>query len=1319
MKPFYNTWFNKIRKSLFRIMAADRLILRRRIRNLEKSFKVRKSEMHLLEQMKNIESLYIRFAEKKSMRKSHLPILKYPSDLPIMTKKNQIVEAIKSHPVVIVSGETGSGKTTQIPKFCLEAGRGVDGMIGCTQPRRIAAISISHRIAEELEEEPGKSVGYKIRFNDQTGPQTFIKLMTDGILLAEAHSDPDLIQYDTIIIDEAHERNLNIDFLLGILKKLLPKRNGLKLIISSATIDTDKFSKSFENAPVIDVSGRLFPVEVRYAPNLSLGPGNEELTHIDLAVSAVEKIMRETFSGDILLFMPTEQDIRDSCTFLEDRFPENTMILPLYARLPAEAQKRVFSKIIQRKIIVATNIAETSITIPGIRYVIDTGLARLSYYSPSSKTTSLPVLPISRSSADQRKGRCGRVENGICIRLFSEEEYHLRPLYTPPEILRSNLAEVILRMIAFKMGDIYQFPFIDAPSKKSIRDGYELLIDLGAIEKRKSSADFILTKNGRLMADIPVDPKISRMIIEAIREKCLNEILIIGAAMSIQNPEERSPEKEDEIRERRKTFEEPSSDFMTLLNIWNACYGKRNEKKGISSLKKFCKRYALSFRRMREWQDVYEQLKGILQEIDFPIPSDETRDSSSLYEAIHKSILSGFLSNIAVKKEKNIYKAAKQTDVMIFPGSVLFNKGREWIVAGEIIETSRRFARTVALIDSSWLERIGQRQCRYSHRNPHWSKETGQVMVWEQVRLFGLVIEPGRLVPFASIDPEEATSIFIRQAIMGKEMKENFSFLVHNRIVQETIATLENKFRKKDLWAGDEAIFSFYKNRLRHVFDQHSLMNAIKEAGSDEFLRMKIEDVIIRTPSHEEVSRFPDTICISGKTYTLSYRFNPGAEDDGITLSIPLPMPSQIRKESLEYLVPGLLRDKVEMLIKGLPREYRKKLIPISIAVDAVLSQPIKKDKPILNWISEALYHNFDVTIPPVAWSKSALPDYLKMRFVITAPGGRILQSGRDPDLLHRIELSEKNENLKQFDSQKKEYEVTGLTRWDINDIPETIVLKGKDGKEWMFYPAFEKIQDKAGVNLRLFSSQEKAIQSHPDGVAELFSLHLFKEIKALKKSIILMKQTESYSLFFGSVSRMMEVIVQRLAEDLFKKNIRTRVDFISCAESLSGQIQSHGLRIATLMFPVLDAYREAQSLLNHLRQTNLPNPTILQFLALLQKDLNELVPSSFILIYEDERVLSLPRYIRAIAIRGERGIADLRKDGERYERFSVFLSALKESAANLSGTSSEEKRKAISQYFWLLWEYFVSLFAQELKTPFPVSRKKLEEKLGEINRMG
>ncbi|RLB87846.1 MAG: ATP-dependent RNA helicase HrpA, partial [Deltaproteobacteria bacterium] len=712
------------------------------------------------------------------------PSLNFDPNLPITAKKGEIIEAVKKNSVIIISGETGSGKTTQIPKFCIEAGRGVRGMIGCTQPRRIAAINVAKRIAFELNEHIGQSVGYKIRFDDKTPDNAYIKLMTDGILLAETQQDRFLNQYDTLIVDEAHERSLNIDFTLGILRKLVRQRKDLKLIITSATIDTKKFSEAFDNAPVIEVSGRMYPVETLYMPPVSdendKTANGEDQGYVEAAAEAANRLLARSRTGDILIFMPTEQDIGETLELIRGQNHAGVMALPLFARLSAKEQSKIFSTGAGRKIIVATNVAETSLTIPGIKYVVDTGFARIPSYSPRTRTTALPVCPISQSSANQRQGRCGRVENGVCIRLYDEEDFNGRPFFTSPEILRSNLAEVILRMIFLNLGDVATFPFIDPPAFKSIKDGFDTLQELGAIQKKtkpkkikpgkpNDNKQYSLTQIGRVMAKIPVDPKLSRILIQAQKMGCLKEATIIVTALAIADVRQRPADKIQAADQKHSLFKDPTSDFITLLNIWNAYKAAEKSLKSRSKLKKFCADHYLSFKRLHEWQDIHRQISRMLKEhgikgdasiggaaLEVSILEDTigTKDLKSkefnlggpLYIALHKSLLSGYLGGIAHKKEKNIFTAAKGQQAMIFPGSGLFSKAGDWIVAAEFVKTSQLFARGVANIDPAWLEEVGKELCTHAYFEPHWEKKRGEVMASEQVSLFGLIIVANRKI---------------------------------------------------------------------------------------------------------------------------------------------------------------------------------------------------------------------------------------------------------------------------------------------------------------------------------------------------------------------------------------------------------------------------------------------------------------------------------------------------------------------------------------------------------------------------------------------
>ena len=1274
-------------------------------------------------------------------RKQNLPRLTYNSDLPITDKKNEIIDLISKNQVLIISGETGSGKTTQIPKFCIAAGRGIDGKIGCTQPRRIAATTVARRIAEELGEDLGKSVGYKIRFKDKTGGDAFIKIMTDGILLAETRNDKYLNEYDTIIVDEAHERSLNIDFILGILKTLLKKRKDLKVIITSATIDTEKFSKAFDNAPVIEVSGRMYPVDVQYFTIKQESEGSDERTHVEMTALAVDKLQKKSLYGDIIVFMPTEQDIRETCEILEGRNYKSAIILPLYARLSSSEQSKVFSRLAGRKIIVATNIAETSITIPGIKYVIDTGLARISRYNPRSRATSLPVVPISRSTADQRKGRCGRVENGICIRLYPEQDFLSRTFFTPPEILRANLAEVILRMIALKLGNIEDFPFIDRPAARSIRDGFDLLLELGAIKpvkrakkskagKSKEGDVFLLTEKGRLMAQMPVDPRLSRMLIEANQEGCLNEVVVIASALSIQDPRERPVEKTQEADQMHALFRDPSSDFITLLNIWKKYHDARQKEKSTNRMKKFCKKHYLSFKRIREWRDIHAQIATILQEsldrgrgpgIRGQGPgkanNSEQEFYSKQYEAIHKSILSGFLSNIAVKKEKNIFQAAKGKEVMIFPGSGLFNKAKTWIVAAEMVDTSRLFARTVANIDSRWLEALGKNQCKYTYLKPHWERRRGEVVACEQVSLYGLIIVPERPISYGRINPEEASEIFIRSALVEGDIREPLPFMEHNRRLIDEISSMENRLRKRDILISDEDIFDFYHKRLEGIYDIRTLKQHLKKRGTDGFLRMKKDDLLRYFPDEEELSLFPDKITLGTHRFQCNYSFEPGSQDDGLTIKVPSALAATVPAESVEWLVPGLYGEKIAALIKSLPKDYRKQLVPVANTVDIIVNEMPEESTSLIAALSKFILRRFRVDIPPSIWSEAQLPDHLKMRISITGPKGEVISSGRDKTILSRNIFSMADQDkIDEFECAKKEREIINITKWDFGDLPDTITITGKHGTKWVVYPGLE-LENKS-IKLRLFRKRDEAIRSHEKGVAALFAIYFSKNLKFLKKSLILPKDKKKMANYFGGAKIFEQRLYDSIINRLFCRNIRAEDEFYSYAGSIGPDLLKKGQELINRILPVLEVYHETRLAIYNLENASKPGSNTVQFFNGLRNELSRLVPERFMDLYNNERLTHIARYIKAIGIRAQRASVNFEKDELKAKKLKIYVDGLNEMLKKLSSSVSEEKKQAIEEYFWLIEEYKVSVFAQELKTAFPVSEKKLDKKLKEIERM-
>jgi ATP-dependent helicase HrpA len=1387
VKMLATNQIKKIEALLPGVLAVDRLKARRELQRLSarkgRAWPAEKIEKQLVELEKRLKAS----AGKRKRRMANLPLSRSNQELPIYSKKDEIIKAIKGHPVIVVSGETGSGKTTQLPQYCLEAGRGIDGLIGCTQPRRIAATTVSRRIAEEMGQKPGEAVGYKIRFKDRTRQDGYIKIMTDGILLAETQSDSLLSAYDTIIVDEAHERSLNIDFILGILQTLVKKRDDLKLIITSATIDTAKFSKAFGNAPVIEVSGRMYPVDVQYIAPEAAPSSNGELTHVEMAVQAVRRVLNQSRAGDLLVFMPTEQDIRETCELLEAQTPEGARVMPLFARLTAAEQSRVFARLARRKIIVATNVAETSITIPGIKYVIDSGLARISRYSPRTRTTSLPVVPVSRSSCDQRMGRCGRVQNGVCLRLYSEDDYQARPEFTPPEIIRANLAEVILRMISLKLGDVLDFPFIDRPDLKSIKDGFNLLSELEAVTQRSkvkgkrqknkieengskgrglnaecgmrnaarkkedpSSPDGFaaegrgqrtagqrelrLTDKGRVMARIPLDPRLSRVLIEAKQQQCMPETAIIAAALSIQDPRERPIDKTAEADKMHAGFDDPNSDFVTLLNIWNRYHAHRQKVKSNNQMKKFCREHYLSFKRMREWRDIHSQILAILKEhkiwkaeggrrnAEFKRRKSELTENGNLaisetkYEKIHKSILSGFLSNIAMRKEKNFFRAGKGKDVMIFPGSGLFNKARAWVVAAEMVETSRVFARTVANIDNGWLEALGGDLCRRTYLEPHWEKNRGEVVALEQVSLFGLIIEPGRKVSYGHVNPSEASQIFIQSALINGDVKKPFGFMKHNQRLIDDIVDIENRFRRRDLLIDEQRIFEFYREHLPELYDIRTLSRFLKTKKNDRFLRMGKDALLAYDPDGDQLDQFPDRLNIENHSLECSYCFDPGKDDDGITLKVPAALAPSVSPEAVDWLVPGRYPEKIEALIKGLPKTYRRKLVPVKNTVDVIIREMPKARVSLISALGEFIYQRFGLDIPASAWSEDSLPDYLKMRVAITTPDGKEVRAGRDANILRQAAAG--LEKSDEFKAARTKWEKSGITSWDFGDLPEFISDSGDRSGRWIAYPALENSGSGRHVDLRLHRQQEKALALHHQGVAALYAIHFAKDLKFLKRQLTLPAPKAFMADYFGGAKNLVNRMVDRVSQDLFAKNIRSQQDFYSHAESAAPIILSTGQELLDALLPVLAAYHDARSQIHKLQQRLRNNSRMVSFFQERTRELVRLVPETFIAIYDNHRLGHLIRYIQAAAIRSRRAAVDFEKDQSKSSAMIGFTEGLDQLLSELSPRASKAKRQAVEEYFWMIEEYKVSVFAQELKTAIPISAKRLERKLLEIKRM-
>jgi ATP-dependent helicase HrpA len=1302
------------------VLPVDRAYARREIGRIRKAAQGNDNSPKLLGRC---ERLAQRLAASESTRRArldHRPVLAVDPHLPISAKSKELIEAIRKHQVMIVAGETGSGKTTQLPKFCLAAGRGIDGWIGLTQPRRIAATTVSRRIAEELNEEIGQSVGYKIRFQDKVGARTRIKVMTDGILLAEAHGDGYLDAYDTLIIDEAHERSLNIDFILGIVKQLLAKRRDLKVIITSATIDTDKFARAFDHAPVIEVSGRMYPVETRW-----MAPDEEEANPIEGAVEAVDRIVQERRHGDILVFMPTEQDIRDTCEMLKGRQLPATTVIPLFARLSSAEQKKVFRTTKGRKIVVSTNVAETSLTIPGINIVVDTGLARISQYTPRSRTTTLPVTVISQSSADQRQGRCGRTANGICIRLYSEEDYHRRPRYTAPEILRANLAEVILRMIALRLGAVEDFPFIDPPAPKSIQDGYQLLLELGAIVSKKGKMAgpdrYRLTDKGRLMSRLPLDPRLSCMLLEARSRGCLDDLMIIAAALSIQDPRERPAIRKAEADQAQARFVNPASDFLTLHNLWHAYQAVVQRRRSWSQVKAFCYEHFLSFRRMREWQDVCRQIRRVLADQRIGTqPSAQPLDpqtgmESSRYAAIHQSILCGFLSNVAMKKEKQIFLASHNRQVMIFPGSGLFKNPGQWIVSAEMVETSRLFARCGAGIDPAWIEPIAKTQCKYTYLDPHWERKRGQVIATEQVSLYGLIIDR-RPRPYGPVNPKEAADIFIRKALIDMDVQQALPFMTHNTKIIDRIEDMENRLRRRDIRMGDEDLVIYYQERIGAACDLRSLKRLIKKKGGDRFLRLTEKDLLLDRPGDPELALYPDRIAMGSKEIEVDYQYLPGEDVDGVTAKFPARMTRRIDTQALQWLVPGLLEEKITALIKTLPKSYRKKLVPVAQTVGVIMAKmPMERENSLANSLSCFIKEQFGVDIPSTAWDERLLPEHLRMRLALTDDHGMVIKSGRDSAVLGLEDIGYPISSG--FDEEKQKWERSPIESWDFGDLPDTVALSSPTGRKWTTVPALQERGE--ALALTLFADEDQAEAAHSRGVRHLLMRRFNQDVKYLRRNLRLPHSSDSAARYFGGRKALEDQITSQVVDDLMLKNIRTAEGFQAHIQKLEragipGRGRTKLKRVADLLL----VYAALRIQLHQLEKTHAHKRPVLKFVEALRDHLNTLVPKSFIRLYDNARLKRLLRYLQAMSLRAERGLVNLEKDRVKSREVAAFTNQLDRIIQSLSPQSSREKRRAVEDFFWMLEEYKISVFAQEIKTVRPVSAKRLAARIGEIEAM-
>ncbi|MGZ0655216.1 ATP-dependent RNA helicase HrpA [Coraliomargarita sp. W4R72] len=1271
------------------------------------------------------------------MIERQLPVPTYSEELPIHLRREEIVRTIRENQVVVIAGETGSGKTTQIPKFLLDCGLGQKGLLGCTQPRRVAALSVAQRIAEELGVQYGNEVGAKIRFTDQTQANTVIKVMTDGILLNELQDDPMLRGYEAIIIDEAHERSLNIDFILGCLRQLTETRKDLKIIITSATIDTASFAKAFDDAPIIEVSGRMYPVDTFYRAPADQDDGD----YIDAATDIITEIIDHNREGDILVFLPGERDIHELRRQLEDSPARQCDLLPLFGRLANADQQRIFHPGGRRRIILSTNIAETSLTVPGIRYVVDTGLARVSRYSPHSRTQRLPIEPIAQSSANQRQGRCGRVSNGVCYRLYDEQDFLGRPLYTTPEIHRANLASVILRMMAFKLGDIRTFPFIDPPAENAIVGGYRLLAELGAVETDERSLnadDYRLTKLGRRLAQLPVDPTVARMLLQAQREHALPEVLVIASGLSIQDPRERPADLAKEADEMHKQFTHPESDFLTLLNIWNT-YHEKLDALSQNKLRKFCKSHFLAYQRMREWRDIHHQLERALKSLKIKTPSDHRKIDNKVtaleaqYSGIHRSILTGLLSNIAHKEEEHNYRGPRNRKALLFPGSALFDhetakkqrkasyakkakpkpvktKAPEWIVCGEWMETSRLFARTAAKIEVDWIEDLAGDLLQIRHSEPFWSTKGAAVLCKERRILFGLEIKLAQ-VSYSRIDPEEATDIFIRNGLIEGGIKERPKFFEHNIKLQEAAESELARRRTGSAFWVEDNLFEFYRQQLNGVGSFAELRSYAKKhhGGSLEFLKASEDDLLPPDDSGVATEEFPRALQLGGSEIPLQYRNEPGSEEDGVTLRLPLAQVDAIQQGTLDWAVPGHLEEKIECLLRALPKQIRIRLHPLKERATELKSKLKPSERALTEQLSELLRTSYKIETYKDHWQNAQLPEHLKPRIQIENTKGDALAQSRDLDSL-RQQLKSKSRQasagngldaIPAWQSAAAQYERENLTAWSFGDPPECIDLSGESGLPLKAYPSL--VSERNHIHLRLCPDRDQARQHTAQAWPELAEHCMGRDIAWIRRDLKELKKLGVLLIQLGGYEAIKDTAWAHLRRHLFKTESLLplrEANFQKTLQHASSASKGIVLKFVDLLRTTLEA-REAVVLLLEQKKT-----TQAIIYPGMRAHLEQIAPANLLDHYDFNELQHIARYLKAMMRRAQRAKESIQRDIEKSQRIAPFESKLK----NLEALANKATAPLIKPYRILLEEFRVSIYAQELGTAQKVSEKRLEQ---------
>jgi len=1220
--------------------------------------------------------------------------LTFPDSLPITHARQEIVEAVTAHPVIVVCGDTGSGKTTQLPKLCLAAGRGITGRIGQTQPRRIAARAVAARLAEELDVEVGRAVGFKVRFTDRTNPATSIKVMTDGILLNEIRQDRWLSEYDTLIIDEAHERSLNIDFILGYLKRVVKRRPDFKVIITSATIDPERFASHFDDAPIVRVEGRAFPIELRYRVRER---GHELAESIVEAITELASIDLDSLGGgkhrDVLVFVPGERWIRDAELALKRYGPAGFEILPLYARLTAKQQQRVFNPGKAPRIVLATNVAETSLTVPRIRFVIDPGLARISRYGTRHRVQRLAVEPIAQANATQRAGRCGRLGPGVCVRLYSEEDFNARPAFTEPEILRTNLAGVILRLEALGAGSIDEFPFLDAPPAKAVNDAYRLLHVLGAMDAERK-----LTRDGELMGRLPLDPRLARLLLSANTNGTLREALVLAAALSVMDPREQPADKLESARRQHEEFADPRSDFATYLNLWRAY---RRERRGAGkAFRSWCARKFLAPARLREWDDVHAQLKEFVAAFGWRVDGRKNKNKD---KAMHQAVLAAFIDYIAERSEGASYRGMHESRAMLFPGSVLAKKRPRWVVAAEHVATERTYLRTVAQINPRWALEVAPHLVKRQHVDAAWDSTRGRITAREVVTLFGLTLSRQRRVNYAAIAPREARELFISQALVADDLGETVPFLEHNRRLQATVFEWEARTRSRDLFVGERALSTFYDKRLPdHVCDRASLLDFCREHA--EQLHMRVEQLATRDLDELSESDYPLTMQLAGQQLAVRYCYAPGTEHDGLTLTVPSVLITAIRADELDWLVPGWLPDKVLALLRSLPKDVRRRLVPIPDTVTELLPALMLRfgQQALTSALREFLADRRDVYVEKTAFDTGALEPYLHTRVEILDEAGEVIALGRNFLELQREFGSDPSRTPKRIERTIDPWTRSGLSQWDCGELPDFVQLD-RHGARLELYPAL--IDEHARVDLALLPPGPAASAQHRRGVRRLLLKRMPQQLALVRKLILDNRELLLAYHGIGSTDELIDDLSCAAADESFKNQtpIRTEDQFDRCLAAGRSEFVNDAERLLERLAQILPRYREIRSRLE--KDSRLIPAEAAEDMTL---QIDELIYPSFLSSTPVEWRPRLMTYLEAVLARLDRIERHHPKDPE-------FQHAVR-SAWQRYATWREKRppdwpdAPDMVRYRWMIEELRVSLFAQSLRTAVPVSDKRLEE---------